>query len=370
MNAVGPRRRLAIFIPSFRGGGAERVMVTLARGFAKRGALVDIVVAQNEGPNAPPAGAGLRIVDLRAKRVLAAIPGLVRYLRRESPDVMASALPHANVVAVWARDLARSATRIVLTEHNTASLLAAHAVRARARLLPRFMRHAYPRADALVAVSDGVARDLAQIVGIDRSAVKRIYNPVVHPGLLRLADGDVGHPWFARPEPPVVLGVGRLTAQKDFSTLIQAFAEVRGRRPLRLAILGEGEERGRLEALARELRVQEDVALPGFVENPYPYMRHAALFALSSRWEGLANVLVEALACGTAVVSTDCPSGPAEILEQGRHGRLVPVGDAHALAEAIEMSLGQRASPAAVERAQAFSVDAALDRYADVFHLR
>jgi len=366
MTIAGKRGRLAIFIPSFRGGGAERVMVTLACGFAARGTAVDVIVAQNEGPNAPPAGAGVRVVDLQARRVLAAIPGLVRYLRRDSPDVMASALPHANVVAVLARRLARSKTRLVLTEHNTASLLAAHAVRPRARLLPHFMRLAYPRADALVAVSDGVADDLARVVGIQRSGVTRIYNPVVFPALARLADAPVDHPWFAPDQPPVVLGVGRLTAQKDFSTLLHAFAELRARRALRLIVLGEGEERASLEALARDLRITANVAFPGFEQNPYRYMKHAAVFVLSSRWEGLGNVLVEAMACGTAVVSTDCPSGPAEILEQGRYGRLVPVGDAAALARAIEASLDQPASPAAVARAQVFSVDAALDRYAAV----
>jgi glycosyltransferase involved in cell wall biosynthesis len=369
MNVAARRRKLAVFIPSFRGGGAERVMVTLASGFAARGYAVDVIVAQREGPNAPPAGAGVRVVDLRSKRVLAAMPGLVRYLRRDSPDVLVSALPHANVIAAWARRLAGGQTRLVLTEHNTASLLAENARRLRARVLPRFMRLAYPLADALVAVSDGVADDLARVAAVGRDAVTRIYNPVVFPGLQALAEAPLEHPWADPAEPPFVLGVGRLNAQKDFATLIRAVAELRERRRLRLMILGEGEERASLEALGRELGLGGDLAMPGFVPNPYAYMRRAATFALSSRWEGFGNVLVEAMACGIPVVSTDCPSGPAEILEHGRHGALVPVGDARALAAAIESRLGTSPSAAAAARARAFSVDAALERYAQVLRL-
>lgn len=369
MSAIGRHGRLAAFMPSFRGGGAERVMVTLARGFAERGVAVDVVVAQNVGPNVPASGEAFRVVDLRAGRVMTALPGLALYLRREAPKVMLSALPHANVVAVWARTLARARTRIVLSEHTTPSLSAAHALQQRARLLPFFMRRAYPKADAIVAVSDGVADDLAALLGLERTAITRIYNPVVSARIATLAAEPVDHAWFAPDEPPVILGVGRLTAAKDFATLIRAFAELRGRRPARLLIFGEGEERTKLTSLARELRVIDDVSLPGFENNPYRYMRRAGTFAMSSRWEGLGNVLVEAMACGAPVVSTDCPNGPREILEGGRHGRLVPVGDGPALASAIEASLVSPAMATALARAEAFSVDAALEHYAAVLAL-
>lgn len=366
---TGPARKIALFMPSFRGGGTERAMVMLAQGFAEKRIAVDLLVAQNEGPNAPAPGHGVRIVDLHAPRVLRALPRLARYLRREAPCAMLSALPHCNVVSVWARSLAGAPTRLVLSEHTVASLSAAHEVRTRGRLLPVFMRRAYPRADAIVAVSDGVADDLSSLLGLERSRITRIYNPVVTPRLDILASQPLDHPWFAPGQPPVVLGVGRLTFAKDFSTLIHAFATVRARRPVRLVILGEGEERQSLQGLARDLGVTADFELPGFAGNPYQYMKRAAMFVLSSRFEGLGNALVEAMACGTAVVSTDCPNGPREILEDGRHGTLVAVADPVALAEAIEAQLDAPVRPTAIQRAQAFSAAEAVSRYAAVLGL-
>jgi glycosyltransferase involved in cell wall biosynthesis len=328
-----------------------------------------MVVAQNEGPNLPAVMDGIRIVDLGAGRVLRALSGLSRYLRRESPHALLSALPHANIVAIWARYLARSDTRVVLSEHTTASLSAANSRLRRARILPLFMRRAYPKADAIVAVSEGVADDLAELVGIERTRITRIHNPVVSPELALLAEIPLAHPWFDSGQPPVVLGAGRLTAAKDFATLIRAFAAVRNRRPARLVILGEGEERRNLQALARDLQVEADFALSGYVSNPYQYMKKAAVFVLSSRWEGFSNVLVEAMACGTAVVSSDCPNGPREILEGGRHGILVPVGDPALFAQAIESLLDTPKKSTAIQRAQAFGIDIALERYAEVLKL-
>jgi glycosyltransferase involved in cell wall biosynthesis len=231
------------------------------------------------------------------------------------------------------------------------------------------MRRAYRKADAIVAVSDGVADDLALLVGIDRSRITRIYNPVVTPRLVELAESPLNHPWFAPAQPPVVLGAGRLTAAKDFATLIKAFALLRNRRPARLMILGEGLERRNLQALATNLGVEAEFALPGFVDNPFQYMRRAAVFVLSSRWEGFGNVLVEAMACGTAVVGTDCPHGPREILEGGRHGALIAAGDPALLAGGIEAELNRPPRPTAIQRARAFSVDIALERYGTLLGL-
>ena len=196
------------------------------------------------------------------------------------------------------------------------------------------MQRTYLHADAIVAVSNGVADDLANVVGLPRECVTTIYNPTVHPQLLALAQARLEHPWFAAGAPPVVLGVGRLGKSKDFPTLIKAFARLRTERPARLLILGGtdkvskwDESRDQLMALAAELGVVDDVSLPGFVANPFAYMTRAAVFVLSSQYEGFPNVLVEALACGCPVVSTDCPSGPSEILDKGKYGRLVPCRD-------------------------------------------
>ena len=361
-------RRLALFLPSLRGGGAERVMVHLARGFAERGFQVDLVLAKAEGPYLAEVPPSVRVVDLRASRVLFSLPGLVRYLRKERPYALLSALNHANVIVCLAHRLARVPSRLVISEHNTLS--ASRPQNARGRLLPWFMRWTYPWADAVIAVSQGVAEDLVRTLGISAERVKVIYNPVVDDDLLTKSKEPLDHPWFTEGAPPVILGVGRLTEQKDFPNLIRAFALVRAQRPARLMILGEGELRPQLEALVHELGLQDDVALPGFVKNPYAYMARAAVFVLSSRWEGLGVALIEAMASGTPVVSTDCPSGPREILEDGRWGRLVPVGDVDALAEAIVTTLDETEHPDVAARAKEFNVNYAVENYLKVLLLK
>jgi glycosyltransferase involved in cell wall biosynthesis len=198
-----------------------------------------------------------------------------------------------------------------------------------------------------------------------------IYNPVFTPDLLHKAQEPVDHPWFAPAGLPVILGVGRLAEQKDFFTLIRAFALVRQHRPARLIIVGEGPDRPGLEALARELGVADDVSLPGFSTNPYAYMRQADVFVLSSLFEGLPAVLVEALAVGVPIVSTRCPHGPEEILQDGICGPLVPVGDAAAMADAICATL-DAPLPAHVlqERARAFALDTIVEQYKKVLDPR
>jgi len=330
-----PTKNVAFFLPSLGGGGAERVIVNLAQGFAGRGLKVDLVLAKAEGAYLSQIPLQVRVVDLGARRVLCSLPGLVRYLRRERPQAMLSTLNHANIIALWAKKLAHVPTRLVVREANTVSMEATNVATLKGKLMPHLIRIFYPWADAIVANSRGVAEDLMKLTGLPPDNIKVIYNPVVTPELFVKAEEPLDHPWFGPGEPPVILGVGRLTKQKDFPTLIRTFALVRKERPARLMILGEGEERPNLEALVRELGLEEDVALPGFVENPYKYMKRAAVFVLSSRWEGLPNALIEALALGAPVVATDCHGGPREILEDGKWGHLVPIGDIEALAKAI-----------------------------------
>jgi glycosyltransferase involved in cell wall biosynthesis len=362
--------KLALFVPSLRGGGAERVMVNLARGFVERGLRVDLVLARAEGPYLSQVPKEVRVVDLGARRVLYSLPGLVRYLRRERPQAMLSTLSHANIIALWARKLARVPTRLVVREANTVSVETANVPALKAKLMPHLIKTFYPWADAIVANSRGVAEDLMKLTGLPPDNIKVIYNPVVTPELFAKAEEPLDHPWFRPGEPPVVLGVGRLTQQKDFPTLIRAFALVRKERPARLMILGEGEERPKLEALVRELGMEEDVALPGFVENPYKYMKRAAVFVLSSKWEGLPTALIEALALGIRVVATNCPSGPEEVLEGGKWGRLVPVGDPAGLAQAILDRLNNARSgntSGQVEYAiQRFSLEKIVQTYCDI----
>jgi glycosyltransferase involved in cell wall biosynthesis len=224
--------------------------------------------------------------------------------------------------------------------------------------LERWLRYApirrtYPRIDHIVAVSAGVAEDTVRIARLPRERISVIRNPVITPDLERLAAEPCPHPWLAPGQPPVILGAGRLQRQKDFPTLIRAFARLQRGRDCRLAILGEGGSRPKLEALIGQLGLSDRVALLGFQDNPYPYLARARLFVLSSAWEGSPNVLTEAMALGTPVVSTDCPSGPFELLDGGRFGPLVPVGDVEALAAAMQRTLEQGLAPGVLRSAVA-----------------
>jgi glycosyltransferase involved in cell wall biosynthesis len=331
--------RVAIFVPDLVVGGAERSMLKLAAGVVDRGYSVDLVLSRAAGPMLSEVPNKVHLVDLQARRVLVSLPALVRYLRRERPVVLLSVL-HANLIAIWAKKLAHVPTRIVVSERNTlSSEVQNYASDVRYQLMPKLTHLFYPWADAIVAVSRGVADDLINGNPALKERIQVIYNPIVTAELRQKAQMDVPHPWFQPGEPPVILSVGRLEQQKDFSTLIQAFANLRGHFSARLMILGDGEERSKLETFIEKLGVQQAVELPGYILNPYPYMSKAALFVLSSRWEGLPGVLIEAMYCGAPLISTDCPSGPREILDDGEYGELVPVGDVDALTAAMRKGL-------------------------------
>ena len=385
---------MALFARSLSGGGgAERVVVNLAGALAERGHNVDLVLARTKGHFLKALSPAVRLIELRAPpalcvlpslvrlpggastllppaflpgvaQVLGAIPALARYLRRERPDAILSALEYANVAALVAKHMAGVPVRTVVSVHNHLSSSVAHADRPHLLWVPRLVRRYYRDADAVVTVSRGLAQDVAQMAGLAQERLETIYNPVLTPEVDALARAPLDHRWFVPGAPPVLLGAGKLKAQKDFPTLIRAFARVRAQRPARLIILGEGPRRRALLSLARQLGVAEDVELPGFQPNPYAYMARAAVFVLSSAWEGFGNVLVEAMACGLPTVSTDCPSGPAEILQDGRYGRLVPVGDSTALADAIVQTLEHAPDPARLQRhAGQFTAAASAARY-------
>jgi glycosyltransferase involved in cell wall biosynthesis len=355
--------KLAISLPSLSGGGAERAMLNLAHGLAERGCAVDLVLAQARGPYLGDVNEAIHLVDLKASRVLTSLPALARYLRREQPAALLSTLDYANVVALWARRLAGVPCRVVVNEQNTISRSARNSARRRQRIVPRLVRRFYPWADHVIGNSHGVAADLSQVTGLPRERIKILYNPVVTPEVREKARAPLSHPWFEAGQPPVILAVGRLTKQKDFPTLIRAFAQVRQTWPARLLILGDGPDRPALEALVKRLGVKDAVALPGFVENPYAYMSRAALYVLSSRWEGLPTVLIEALYCGPPIIATDCPSGPREILADGQHGLLVPVGDLAALTQAMELGLTDRAPHPTPESWHPYSLEVVVDQY-------
>lgn len=360
---------VAIFLRCLFGGGTERVMVNLANSFTKRGLKVDLVLAHKSGPYLSQVARLVRIVDLESPNLAASVPKLIHYLKREQPLSMLSALHYPSEIAIFAKKAARVKTRVVIAEQNTLSVEAKNLPQLTAQLTPLKARLFYRWASDIIAVSQGVADDLAQVVKVPRNQIKVIYNPVIAPDILEKSQQPVAHPWFNQGEPPVILGVGRLIEQKDFPTLIRAFAQVRSIRPARLMILGVGSEKKHLDELIRELGLENDVAILGFQENPYAYMARARVFALSSAWEGFGNVIVEALAVGTPVVSTDCPSGPAEILAGGKYGSLVPVGNYQAMAKSILEVLSGNFKTVDSNWLNQFTYLEAASKYLDVLHL-
>ena len=359
--------RISIFLPDLRGGGAERVSINLANEFVARGFSVDMVVMAATGALMPLLHPEVRIVDLGVSRVRSVLWPLIGYLRSQKPTAMLANMWPMTVLPVIARWISRSATRVVAVEHVVLSKseisdkpLHMLALRILGRLL-------LPKADAIVGVSNGVVDDLASLASLDKSRLTTIYNPIAMdraPSVSTLpcqvdawADAEVR-----------ILNVGTLKLQKDQHTLLRAFSLLlKTRKNARLLFLGEGTLEEQLQESARELGILDRVTFAGFAADPIPYYKHASLFVLSSAWEGFGNVIVEALEQGTPVVSTDCLSGPREILADGKYGSLVPVGDVDALAKAIEEAVNHDHDREGLKRrAQDFSVGKATDAYLDL----
>lgn len=360
------RTSVSLFVPSLSCGGAELVAINLSNALSDRGYQVDLVLQNAVGPFLSKVAPSVHVVDLAAADIFSKYSRLTQYLHRAQPTVLLSILDNINL-AGWARQRARVPTRIIVGLHV---VLSQHSTGLKGLLRRFLIRHTYRWADEIVAVSHGVAMDLVHIAGLPLERITIIPNPVTTPALLERAQEPVHHPWFAPNSPPVILGVGRLAKEKDFHTLIRAFALVRQSHPLKLILLGDGEERAELEWLIESLSLQEEVALLGFVDNPYPYMSQAAVFVLSSKTEAFGNVIVEALAVGTPVVATHCTSGPPEILEQGKYGRLVSAGNVTELAQAILATLKDPGNPERLrQRAQDFAVEPIVRQYLKLFQL-
>ena len=405
----GRAPRIAIITRGIDGGGVQKMSLHLANELASRGFAVDLL--SRKSGDTSPLEPGVRVHLLRKSapgvgRALAlrADPGglaallrpvllwpiapealrylqwIARYLETTRPTLLISATTHMNLVALWARALASVPTRVVVSERDSlsANLSTGGLWGGKKRAwpwahLPALIGRTFPRADAVVAVSDGVADDLAQLCGLERASLHTIYNPVVTDQVTRLAEAASPDPWLcargANPT-PVIVTAGRLVAKKQIPVLLEALGALAAHRDARLVVLGTGPEQARLVQHARDLGLAERVRFAGWCPNPYAYFARADVFAMSSNREGFGNVLAEALACGCPVVSTDCRSGPAEILDRGRFGALVPVGDANALAKAIEAAIEQPHEAATLRaRAQEFTAPRAADAYLDAVGL-
>lgn len=370
-SAAGAHRPIAIFLPALYSGGAERVLVNLAGELHRRGHSVDLVLAQATGPYLDRVPAGVRVVDLGCRRVATALLPFARYLRQVQPIAVHAAIDHTNVIALLARALVRltggTDTRVVVSVHTSLSVflsLSSGLVRARAAMVGAIARFAYRLADEVVAVSAGVADDVARTLHLPRERIRVIHNAALTENPAEQGLAPLGPVPIALEGRPFLVTAGRLTPSKDFPNLLKAVALLRRHRDVALLILGEGPEKAAIEALVAQLGLEHDVWLAGFQSNPYRFFSRAAVFVLPSRREGLPTVLIEAMACGCPIVSTDAPHGPREILADGRYGHLVPMADPAALAEAIGRMLDQPTPPPLLEeRLAAFATDTIVEAH-------
>ncbi|SFP43753.1 glycosyltransferase [Qipengyuania nanhaisediminis] len=353
-------RHIAIFIPSLGGGGAERVMVTLANAFVERGHSVDLLLARAKGPYLHEVSNKVRIVDLKATRVVRCLYPLYRYLRREGPDAMLSALNYANVIAILAWKLARVSTRMAVSERSS---LARNPTSFTGKVTRLLMRWLYPKAHKVICVSNGIEADIREIIQVPPDKTVTIYNPIDVEMVHENMTAPLAHPWFTNESAPVILAAGRLTEAKDYPTLLRAFALFRNERDAKLVILGQGEDQAKLKTLSQNLGISADVDFLGFQGNPFAYMSRCDLFVMSSAWEGFPNALVQAMACGARIVSTNCRTGPDEILEYGKWGKLVPVGDFASLCAAMADALDEELPPNGRGRVSDFTTSKIADFY-------
>lgn len=355
-------KRVCIFPDRIDDGGIDRYALNLAEILLQKGIEVDLFVTSGEGKLLPQRPKASRLFVGGGSTKKSIVP-FYRYLRQEKPDLLISANLYIDIVSIVVKALARVPTKHAVTLHTAFSREDYRGKETLKKIYTQICTYLYPRADYMIAVSHAVAKDSQDYFKL-KKPIQVIYNPVVTPDLSTKSTGQVTHPFYQNKKVPVLLAIGRLSAQKDFSTLLKAFAELRKTTKAKLLILGEGEERGLLESLANDLNLGDDLSMPGFVDNPYAYIKQADLLVSSSAWEGLPTVIIEALALGTPVVATDCPGGSSEILEAGKYGQLVPMKNPVALAQAMVRTLETPQDKAHLKKRGAdFSVEASAIGY-------
>lgn len=341
---------IALFLPSVHGGGAERAMITFARELIRQGRKVDLVVGRLEGRLQKILPKGVRVFNLKSTRTVFALPKLVQYLKEREPLALYSTIINGNVVASCAARIAGVSTPVIVRESNAP--LSSPKISGSHWVTFFLSRYVYRLSDGVIAVSRGVADQLRVHSPMLAHKISVISTPIVSEEVLAAGEEEVDHEWFVNHDKPLILSAGRLEKSKGFSTLLRAFSRVRERVDARLVILGEGTRRRELESQAATLGIADHIALLGFKHNPFAYMSKADAFVLASEYEGLPNVLVQAMAFGVPIVATDCPSGPSEILCDGEFGDLVPVGDEAAIATALVRALNKPRQTAAQEHAR------------------
>lgn len=359
-------KKIAFFLPDLRMGGAEHMMAVIASAIAKRGYIVDFVLVKAEGPYLSHLDEKVRIIDLNKKSTYLSLFDLINYFRKKKPDFVLSSLDLTNIVALLARSVAKYPKYSIIRLANTQSIVSRSLLKKKLEKL--FIKMLYPKADAIIAVSRSVSDDFKSYTNINHPSIEVIFNPIINERIIQRANEPNNHPWLNPKTVPVIIAIGRLSEQKNFSLLLRSFAKVLQSTITRLIIFGEGPLRSSLEFLVKELNIHDWVLLPGMVANPYNYLKNADLFVLSSNYEGLPNVLVEALACGCPVVSTDCRSGPREILDGGKYGILVEPDDDDALANAIIQTLNSEKRITPLTWLNQFSEEVIVGKYLNLMN--
>jgi glycosyltransferase involved in cell wall biosynthesis len=346
-------------------------MGVLLPSIASKGIKVDLLHVNGKGPHIEADGENLRVVKLGSSHSFTSLIPLIRYLKRERPDALLSDKDRVNQVAIVARILARVPTRVIVRSGTTISkALESRGILEKVRHYIS-MRYLYKYADAIITASQGSAEDLSRFAGIPLSDISVIPNPVNQEEILELASGEISHPWFKGTGTPVIVGLGELGGSKDYKTLIRAFAALKADREVKLYIMGGGRGQQSLQKLVDDLGLEEDVEFAGFTKNPFPYLGRADLFVLSSNFEGFGMALLEALSLGIPSVATDCPSGPRDILQDGRYGQLVPIGNAEEMAKAMGLALDAPPESSYLkEGAVPYSLEKVLDMYLQCLNLK
>ena len=368
------RPNITFFLPSLEPGGTERNVINLINNISNKYSPT-LLLGKKEGDFVSNVK-NAKIISLNANSSFMMLVGLIRYLKRESPNIFVSAFPRINIISILAKMLSGSKTKIIITEHSVFSFLPIIAKTFFRRLfamvfMSYFAKFFYPKADGVICVSGGIYDDLLKIVrNIKNASV--IYNPIIDDKIYNLSNEKVNEEWFYEKTTPIIIAVGRLVECKDYPTLLEAFSILLQNRKAKLVILGRGPEKDYLLKLSENLKISKQVQFMGFKENPYKYMKNASVFVLSSSQEGFGNVIVEAMACGVPVISTDCPTGPAEIIEDKKNGLLVRVGDYEDLAKKIlyvldNPEVAKNLSINGEKRAKDFLISSSVASYENVF---
>lgn len=360
------KRKIAFFVPNLYGGGAQRVFVNLANQFASRGFNTDLVLIKNEGVYRGFVNAKVKVVDLKCKKAFLSVLPLIKYIEKNEPAVLLASIDAACIVAALAKIFSRVKFRLLIRQAYYFS----SPKRFKKKIVGLLLKKSYAQADSIIVLTKNMRDDILKKFNALADKIFVIYNPVDLSCIEADSMASLEHSWFTEGKGgkfKLILAAGVLRQIKGFDCLIRAFHQIKKREKIKLIILGSGRDKKKLESLAQELGLEDDISLPGFVDNPFAYMRKADVFVLSSFFEGCPNVILEAMCCGAPIVSTDCPSGPSEILENGKYGRLVPVGDVSAMARAIIETLDNPLPPGFLrKRAEDFGIEKVADRYLDV----